>query len=77
MAYKVGTTIVIDDAGSVPWARISGAPAAGLARKPLTAFPLMVAYVTVSLTTSARGAMRAPADGVGVSFMCSRCIAAA
>ncbi len=31
MAYKVGTTIVIDHAGSVPWARISGAPAAGLA----------------------------------------------
>ena len=30
MAYKVGTTIVIDDTGYVPWARISGAPAAGL-----------------------------------------------
>jgi len=30
MAYKVGTTIVIDDTGFVPWARISGAPAAGL-----------------------------------------------
>ena len=30
MAYKVGTTIVIDDTGQVPWARISGAPAAGL-----------------------------------------------
>ena len=30
MAYKVGTTIVIDDQGFVPWSRISGAPAAGL-----------------------------------------------
>jgi len=30
MAYKVGTTIVIDDSGKVPWSRISGAPAAGL-----------------------------------------------
>lgn len=30
MAYKVGTTIVIDDQGYVPWSRISGAPAAGL-----------------------------------------------
>ncbi len=30
MAYKVSTTIVIDDQGFVPWSRISGAPAAGL-----------------------------------------------
>ena len=30
MAYKVGTTIVIDDEGFVPWSRISGAPAARL-----------------------------------------------
>ena len=30
MAYKVGTTIVIDDTGYVPWDRISGTPAVGL-----------------------------------------------
>jgi len=28
MAYKVGSTIVIDDTGNIPWARIAGAPAA-------------------------------------------------
>ena len=53
------------------------APAAGLARNPLMALPLMVVYVTISPTTSRRGAMRAPAEAVGVSFMCSRCMAAA
>jgi hypothetical protein len=30
MAYKVGSTTVIDDSGNVPWSRITGAPAAGL-----------------------------------------------
>lgn len=30
MAYKVGTTIVIDDSGKVDWSRIANAPAAGL-----------------------------------------------
>ncbi|WP_375568352.1 hypothetical protein ABWH93_12230 [Seohaeicola saemankumensis] len=29
MAYKVGTTIVIDDAGLVDWARIANKPAIG------------------------------------------------
>jgi hypothetical protein len=27
MAYKVGSTTVIDDSGNVPWARITGVPA--------------------------------------------------
>jgi hypothetical protein len=27
MAYKLGTTTVIDDSALIPWARISGAPA--------------------------------------------------
>ena len=29
MAYLVGATTVIDSSGNVPWARITGAPAAG------------------------------------------------
>jgi len=29
MAYKVGTTIVIDDSGNVDWSRISNKPAIG------------------------------------------------
>jgi hypothetical protein len=28
MAYKLGSTTVIDDSALIPWARISGAPAA-------------------------------------------------
>ena len=31
MAYKVGTTIVIDDSGNVDWSRIANKPAAGVA----------------------------------------------
>ena len=27
MAYKVGSTIVIDDTGNIPWDRITGVPA--------------------------------------------------
>ena len=30
MAYKVGTTIVIDDSGNVDWSRITNKPAAGI-----------------------------------------------
>ncbi len=30
MAYKVGSTVVIDNSGNIPWTRITGAPAAGL-----------------------------------------------
>ena len=30
MAYKVGTTIVIDDTGFVDWSRITNQPAAGV-----------------------------------------------
>jgi hypothetical protein len=30
MAYKVGSTIVIDNNGYVPYSRVSGAPAAGM-----------------------------------------------
>ena len=29
MAYKVGTTIVIDDSGNVDWSRIANKPAIG------------------------------------------------
>lgn len=29
MAYKIGTTIVIDDSGNIDWARITGAPTIG------------------------------------------------
>ena len=29
MAYKVGTTIVIDDSGTVDWSRIANKPAIG------------------------------------------------
>lgn len=29
MAYKIGTTVVIDDSGNIPWSLISGKPTIG------------------------------------------------
>jgi len=47
MAYKVGTTIVIDDSGNVDWSRIANKPAIGAGT--LTA-------VTITNTSPSSGA---------------------
>ncbi len=61
MAYKVGTTIVIDDTGSVPWARISGAPAAGLAAGEYT-------KSATEYKTAGSGAILSSTTFIGLEF---------
>ena len=55
MAYKVGTTIVIDDTGFVDWSRIANKPAIGAGT--VTDVTVVNGTPTAGISTGDRGAV--------------------
>ncbi|MDV7272303.1 hypothetical protein RYZ20_15540 [Thioclava sp. A2] len=61
MAYKVGTTIVIDDSGNVDWSRIANKPAIGAGT---------LTSVTVVNSAITGGAYVAGTSGTNIVYNC-------
>ena len=62
MAYKVGSTIVINDSGTIDWSRISGKPAIGAGD---------ITSVNVTNGTPVSGPIRALGGNCGSNCACT------